>query len=184
MKIEQPWPSYPTYDVIVADPPWQYKAWKGDRGARTAESYYPTMTTRELFAFGDRLRPELAKNAALFLWVTPPFLLEGLRLIGAWGFTYKTVAFQWVKTTTTGKLHFGMGHYTRANSEPCLLGIRGKMPVENRGIPQVVMTEVEEHSKKPNEVLTRVELLYPGRRYLELFARPPFRAGWDHWGNE
>ena len=169
-----------TYPVILADPPWRYRTWKGDRGSRTAESFYNTMSTDALAALpvGDLA----AADCALFLWATAPCLPDALRVLGAWGFAYKTIAFSWIKTARAGAPAFGLGHYTRSNVELVLLGIRGRMTPRDRGVSSVVLAPRGKHSEKPEEVRRRIERLYAGP-YLELFARRP-AAGWDTWGNE
>ena len=169
-----------TYPVILADPPWRYRTWKGDRGSRTAESYYPTLSTDELAALP--VGALAAPDCALFLWATAPCLPDALRVLGAWGFRYVTVAFSRVKTTRTGTPAFGLGHYTRGNAELVLLGVRGRMKPRDRGVSSVVLAPRGEHSEKPEEVRRRIERLYPGP-HLELFARRP-APGWDTWGNE
>ena len=106
------------YDIIYADPPWSYKVWSDKGDSRCAESHYPTMQKADI----QRLPIEriAAKDSVLFLWVTAPCLIEGIELITAWGFTYKTVAFTWVKQNKkSDSIFMGMGYYTRANAEYC-----------------------------------------------------------------
>jgi hypothetical protein len=105
------------YAVILADPPWKYRAWKGDRGMRTAESFYKTMTAQALHALRPRIDEWAAKDCALFLWATPPALPEAMDLISAWGFIYTTFGFTWIKTTKAGEPRMGMGWHTRANAD-------------------------------------------------------------------
>jgi N6-adenosine-specific RNA methylase IME4 len=169
-----------SYRVLLADPPWQYRVWKGDHGRRTAESFYPTLSLTEL-----RTVPAgqwAVEDCALFLWVTSPCLPEGLEVMKAWGFEYKTVVFVWSKLTRTGKPFFGMGHYTHADTELCPLGIRGSMPVRVRNVRQTIQAPVRDHSRKPDEQYARIMALYDGP-YLELFARQRW-PGWDAWGDE
>jgi N6-adenosine-specific RNA methylase IME4 len=124
-----------------------------------------------------------ADDCTLFMWAVMPQLQEALDVIKAWGFTYKTVAFNWVKQNRSGDgLFFGMGYWTRANSEVCLLATRGSPVRLNADVHQVIMSPVAEHSRKPDEAAARIERLVPGP-YIELFARRP-RAGWDVFGNE
>lgn len=168
------------HDVVLADPAWPYKDKSRHRGG--AERYYRTMTIADICALPV---PKIAaKNSALFLWATWPNMPQAFQVMEAWGFRYVTAAFVWVKTTKDGsKPAMGMGHYTRANSEPVLLGIRGRMPVSDHGIGQIVQSPRLEHSRKPDEFHDLIERLYPGRRYAELFARR-LRVGWDSFGNE
>jgi N6-adenosine-specific RNA methylase IME4 len=174
-----------SYRIILADPPWQYRVWSRDMGRRTAESFYRTMALEDIKALRPRIDQWAAKDCALFLWVTSPCLPNGPAVIDAWGFRYINVAFTWVKRYRNGKPFMGNGHYTRQNAEPCLLGIRGRMPVKVRNILSVIETEHStrsQHSRKPDEQYARIEALYDGP-YLELFARQQW-PGWDTWGLE
>jgi len=151
-------------------------------GRRTAESFYPTMSQGDIKAMRPSIDQWAAPDCALFLWITMPCLPDGLAVMDAWGFEYRTVAFTWIKMTRAGTPAFGLGHYTRGNAELCLLGIRGRMPVKVRDVPQVIMSPRREHSRKPDEQYERIERLYDGP-YLECFARYR-RANWDVWGDE
>jgi len=176
--------------VILADPPWQYKVWSRDTGlGRSAESHYPTMSIEELTTLP--VASIAAPDCVLFCWVTWPLLYEAAPVWKAWGFTYRTAAFAWVKVTKNGKPAFGMGYWTRANTEICLLLTRGSPKRKDKGVPQVIWEEYETetiiapfrgHSVKPDEQYRRIEQL-TGSRYVELFARRP-RIGWDVWGND
>lgn len=164
------------YRVIYADPPWQY----GDRCLHRggAERHYKTVGLPALSLLRvDRLA---LPDAALFLWATPPMLIEAIALMRAWGFTYKTIAFTWVKLNRDGTPAWGMGHWTRANAEHVLLGIRGKPKRASAAVHQIVRSPREDHSRKPAEVRRRIEELILGRR-VELFAREHV-DGWDAWG--
>jgi N6-adenosine-specific RNA methylase IME4 len=119
----------------------------------------------------------------LFLWATDPLLPRALDVIEAWGFVYKTVAFTWVKTNRTGRGFFtGLGYWTRANPEICLLATRGNPRRVGRDVPRLLIAPRREHSRKPDEVYGRIERLVPGP-YLELFARAR-RPNWTAWGAE
>ena len=113
------------YNVIYADPPWSYKVWSKKGAGRSAESHYPTMSTEDIKALPvSRLAD---RDCVLFLWITFPMLREGWGVIDAWGFTFKTVAFVWVKQCRkSDNLFTGMGYWTRANAEICLLATRGR----------------------------------------------------------
>ena len=175
------------YDVILADPPWHFQNYSADEPgklhnrSRGANRYYVTATTDDIC----ELVPPAKDNAVLFLWACWPLLPDALRVITAWGFEYKTLAWVWVKSNPTGFGFFhGMGYYTRSNSEPCLLATRGKLPKPaNRSIQALMYEPVKEHSRKPDEQFRKIEALYPNMNYLEMFARRP-RSGWSVFGNE
>ena len=170
------------YGIIYADPPWQYKVYSKKGAGRSAESHYPTMSIEDIRALPVG---ELAdRDCALFLWITFPMLLDALSVIKAWGFTYKTVAFAWVKQNKKANtLFWGMGYWTRANVELCILATKGRPRRKSAGVHQVVLAPVEEHSKKPDIVRDKIVTLMGDLPRIELFARqtPP---GWDVWGNE
>lgn len=171
------------YDIIYADPPWQYKVWSEKGKGRSAESHYPTMQKKDIQNIPvERIT---SRDAVLFLWVTAPCLIEGIELIKAWGFTYKTVAFTWVKRNKKSDGIFtGMGYYTRANAEYCLLATRGKvLERKSHSVSSVVLSHIERHSKKPDEVRDRIVKLFGDLPRIELFAREQAN-GWDCWGNE
>ncbi len=124
-----------------------------------------------------------AKDCVLFLWAVMQELPGALDVIKAWGFKYVTVGFIWVKQNRSGDgLFTGLGSWTRANAELCLLAKRGAPRRLAMDVPQVVMAPVGEHSAKRAEVRARIERLVGGP-YLELFGREP-APGWTVWGNE
>lgn len=174
------------YGAILADPPWQFNAWSKAGDGRSAQQYYGTMDAKHLVRLP--VSDLAAKDCVLFCWVTWPHLKTALWLISAWGFTYKTCAFDWMKADpyclfaddTTPDM--GMGYWTRANTEPCLLATRGKPKRLDAGVRQGIIAPRREHSRKPDDIHGRIERLVGGP-YLELFARAP-RTGWDVWGNQ
>ena len=106
-------------------------------------------------------------------------------LIRAWGFTYKTVGFYWVKRNPgrdDASFFTGLGYWTRANPEQCLLATRGKPRRRARDVKRLVVEPRREHSRKPDVIRERIERLVEGP-YLELFARET-KPGWDAWGAE
>ena len=171
------------YDVIYADPPWRFLTYSDKGKGRSAEKHYPTMAKQDIKALP--VKRISAKDSVLFLWVTAPCLIEGLELIKAWGFTYKTVAFTWVKQNKRNDKPFmGLGYYTRANAEYCLIATKGKvLERKSRSVSSVVISHIERHSKKPDEVRKRIVELYGDRPRIELFAREK-TDGWDCFGNE
>ena len=171
------------YDVILADPPWAYHVWSNKGHGRSAESHYHTMQKQEI----ENLPiAKIAKdNSVLFLWVTYPCLEQGLELIKKWGFKYKTVAFTWIKENKKNSSDFiGLGYYTRANAEICLLATRGKpLKRQSKCVRQVIRAKIREHSQKPIEAYERIEQLFGRGQRIELFARNAY-PGWDCWGDE
>lgn len=125
-----------------------------------------------------------ADNCILFLWATFPKLSDALEVIKAWGFSFKTVGFVWVKKNKKAdSLFWGMGMWTRSNAEICLIATKGKPKRIDCGVHQVIISPIEEHSKKPNEIRERIIQLVGNLPRVELFARQsPF--GWDVWGNQ
>ena len=153
---------------------------KGVQGA--AENHYPTMGIDELCALP--VADLAAPDSALFLWATFPQLPEALRLIEAWGFRYKSVAFVWLKKNKQADSWFyGLGFWTRGNAEICLLATKGHPKRQAANIHQFIISPIEAHSKKPDEAREKIVPLMGDLPRVELFARqsPP---GWEVWGNE
>ena len=167
------------YEIILADPPWRYEQ-KRLQGA--AEQHYSTMDIGELCALP--VGGLAAADSVLFLWSTFPQLPEALRLIRAWGFTYKTVAFVWLKQNRKALSWFyGLGFWTRGNAEVCLLATKGHPKRRRADIHQFIISPIEAHSKKPDEVREKIVALMGNLPRVELFARQT-APGWDAWGNE
>lgn len=170
------------YQIVYADPPWHYKVWSKKGASRTASIHYNVMGKSDIQAIP--VGKLCDKNCALFMWATYPNLEEAIELVNAWGFEYKTVAFTWVKQNKkTPSLFWGMGHWTRSNAEVCILATKGKPHRINKGVHSVVMSAVQEHSRKPDEVRNRIVKLMGDLPRIELFARRN-AEGWDAWGNE
>lgn len=185
------------FKAILADPPWRFKVWSGTevvqaRGSKStykpASVHYRTIETRELAALP--ISSLAADDCVLFIWCCWPTLRDAWDLVGAWGFEYKTCAFDWMKGHA-GQIDMfrddadplmGMGYWTRANTEPCLLATRGKPKRINADVRQGIFEPRRAHSRKPECVHDRIERLVAGP-YLELFARRS-RPGWTTWGNE
>jgi len=170
------------YQIIYADPPWEFGTW-GKSGKRAPQTHYACMPNDDI---AELPIPILADaNCTLFLWVTMPVLEQSFKLINHWNFKYSTVAFTWVKQNRNGAgLFFGLGYWTRANAELCLLATKGHPKRVNRDVPQIVMTPRMAHSRKPDEVVRdRIIRLCGDLPRIELFARRKVE-GWDCWGNE
>ena len=177
------------FQIIYADPPWSFRTWSSRGKSRSPEKHYDCMTLADIQQMPI---PDIAdKNCSLFLWATDPLLPEALNLIKEWGFKYKTIAFNWVKLNPKAP-HFGwhkqdfftgMGYWTRANPELCLLATKGKPTRKRADIRRLVISPRREHSRKPDLVAERIVNLMGDIPRIELFARQP-REGWTVWGNE
>ncbi len=175
------------YNIIYADPPWEYRQSGSKKNSRgMAKQHYNTMTTEDICELPIR---EIATDESIcFMWATFPNIDQALKVLDAWGFTYKTAAFVWVKKNKKSNSNFwGMGAYTRANAEVCLIGISKKTKasdcVKSHAVHQIIESPVERHSKKPDETRTRILELLGDVPRIELFARQ-YAEGWDCWGNE
>lgn len=156
------------YNVLLADPPWRYDN-SGITGA--AYNHYPTMDTSEICS----LKIPSDINSVLFLWVTNPFLKEGLQVCESWGFTYKT-NICWFKEKA------GQGFYVKGQHELLFICTKGSfVPDNSLYIRSVVEAKREDHSKKPDIFYDIIEEMYPNGKYLELFGRQK-RKGWTSWG--
>jgi len=163
-------------------PSWQYKVWnkKGQKG--TAENHYKTMDLDSICNLP--VSSIAAPNCTLFMWVTFPLLQDAFKVIEAWSFQYKTIAFVWIKKNKKSPtLFWGMGHWTRSNGEICILATKGKPKRISAKVHQVIESPIEEHSKKPDEARNRIVQLMGDLPRIELFARQK-SPGWDAWGDE
>lgn len=170
------------YTVIYADPPWAYRVWSQKGAGRSAESHYSTMSLEDIKALPVGKLAD--KNCALFMWITFPLLREAWDVVEAWGFKYKSVAFVWIKQNKKSpSLFWGMGYWTRANAELCIIATKGSPKRNSRSVHQIIFSPIEEHSKKPDEARERIVKLMGDVPRIELFARQK-ASGWDVWGNE
>jgi|SRR3990167_9007099 len=107
------------YDVILADPPWTFSVWNAEKSDRHASHKYNLMSVEDICAMP--IANVITENCTLFLWATWPNLKDAFTVITAWGFTYRTVAWVWVKLNENSMgTHIGMSYYTRSNTEPSL----------------------------------------------------------------
>lgn len=180
------------YDIIYADPPWDYNGkmqfdrssaaadkmdWKRNIFISSSNFKYPTLKIDELTKIPLL---EIAKDdCLLFMWVTNPHLAQGIDLGRAWGFEYRTVAFVW------DKMVHNPGKYTLSYCELCLVFKRGRIPTPrgSRNERQLVRAPRTNHSAKPNEVREAIDRMFPSQRKIELFARNKPKS-WDVWGLE
>lgn len=169
------------YNILYCDPPWSYDD-KGCKG--TTCNHYPTMKLDDIcnLPINTKNGGIVADNCVLFIWTTYPMLKEALKVIDAWGFKYRTLGFQWIKLNPNEKGYFfGLGHWTRGNTEPCLLAIKGKPKRISASVSQLVISPRGKHSEKPDEVRDRIVELMGDLPRIELFARKKVE-GWDAIG--
>lgn len=171
------------FETILADPPWRFTNRTGKMAPEHKRlSRYSTLTLKEIQDIP--VASVAAENSHLYLWVPNALLLEGLQVMEAWGFKYKTNII-WHKVRKDGGPDGrGVGFYFRNTTEIVLFGVRGSMRTLAPGRSQVniLRTQKREHSRKPDELYDIIESCSPGP-YLELFARGT-RPKWHQWGNE
>jgi len=174
------------YKIIYADPPWSYND-KNCNGA--CAKHYKTMSLKDIMLLPVNTLAD--KDCVLFLWATYLLLPEALQVIKAWGFTYKTIAFQWLKLNKNAmntdmfkqKYFYGLGRWTRGNTECCLLATKGKPKRISASVHQIIEYPITRHSAKPDEARDKIVKLMGDLPRIELFAREKV-AGWSAWGNE
>lgn len=196
------------YSIIYADPAWRYKNWsmkelaeRGEKWARAnGRSPYDVMDTKAIAALP--VKDISAKDCVLFLWATYCKLPECLQVMEAWGFTFKTVGFTWIKLTPRWNdrfwkflenthpehflhklFHFGMGFWTHQNPEIVLLGTRGHPKRVDKAVANLVISPLGAHSAKPPVVRDRIVQLIGDLPRIELFARE-VTPGWAALGDE
>lgn len=163
------------YRTIMADPAWGVPSQRGKNSTRSAESHYGLIPVDRIKAMPVASLCE--ENAHLYLWVPNGLLQEGLDVIKAWGFTFRSPIY-WIKP------RLSLGNYVRNASETLLFATRGKAPVKFHAQPNWLFAPQQEHSHKPEEQFALIERLSDGP-YLELFARRRcHHFDWDVWGNE
>ena len=175
------------YDVIYADPPWNYPQQRPG-GMNNAADHYDVMSLEDIAAL-----PEwelLNKPGVVFMWTTSPLLEESMELGKMLGLHYRGIEFVWVKTKKDGS-PMGAAGVRPSIVKPLtelVLGFSNKrtgrpLPLSSESVVQTVFAPKREHSRKPDEVAERIESLYPSASKLEMFARTT-RPGWDVFGNE
>lgn len=176
------------WDVILADPPWSYYG-LGTKWAAAAKEY-DCMADGALTELP--MADLLAKNGVLFLWATGPRLDIAMRCIASWGLHYRGMAFVWVKTRKDGITPVGAQGVRPSIVKPTTEFVLAAskqatgrpMPLADESVRQVVLAPKREHSRKPDEVIERIEKLYPNATKLEMFCRGVPAPGWDGWGDE
>jgi len=190
-------PKRTAFNVILIDPPWQYRDRINDH-SRGAINHYPTLSLDQIKAFP--INDYSHAGTYLFLWTTKDFRINAEKIMFTWGFEFKT-EFIWVKTkqnkdgkpvldsdedlVPVGDVRIGMGHYNRLCHEVMLLGVLpgANTPLKNATKePSVFFASISEHSAKPAESYALIERNVDPP-YLEIFARKN-RPNWVSWGNE
>lgn len=167
------------YQIIYADPPWSYN---GNMMNSSATDHYSTMSIGDLTYLP--IRNIADDNSILFMWVTLPKLNEFMKVVESWGFEYKSTAFVWCKKNKKSDSFFlGLGRWTRANPEICILATRGRIKRLSASVRQLQIHPIEHHSKKPDVFRDLILELVGDLPRIELFARNK-TEGWDVWGNE
>lgn len=169
------------YNIIYADPPWQYQTkskWKPKTGGMVGkpDHYYNTMSIEEISKLP--VKSISADNCVLFIWAIHSLLDKCINVIKLWGFTYSTLVFIWIKDNPVG-----LGNYTRYGSEVCLLGRKGSLQRINKNVRQVHYAPITKHSAKPNLFRNQIVKLYGDLPRIELFARQKI-FGWDVYGDQ
>ncbi len=172
------------YRTVLADPPWQFQNRTGKMAPEHKRlNRYPTMSLEEIMALP--VEEVLEETAHLYLWVPNALLADGMQVMRAWGFTYKTNLIWYKVRKDGGPDRRGVGFYFRNVTEMILFGVRGKNArtlQPGRSQENIIVSRKREHSRKPDEQYQLIESCSPGP-YLEIFARGP-REGWDVWGNQ
>ncbi|HMK89462.1 MAG TPA: MT-A70 family methyltransferase [Methylocystis sp.] len=168
-----------SFDVIAADPPWDFELRSAKGAKKSAVAHYATMSTADICALPVGQLAQ--RDCVLLLWATAPRLPEALDVMNSWGFAYKTMLI-WRKTTPAGKVRVGTGYWARTMHEPVLIGALGS-PAKASAFPSLFDGVAREHSRKPDEFFDLVERCTTGARRLDLFSRQR-RPGWTAWGDE
>lgn len=161
------------FDLIYADPPWEYRGNTTDP-SRDIENHYPTMDLDEI----KTLDVPAADDCILYLWTTAPKTAEAVEVIDSWGFDYRTNA-------VWDKKRLGLGHWFRVEHEILMVAVKGDAspPGTDKRRGSIVREERRGHSEKPRKVRAHIEQAHPDAEKLELFSRDG-RVGWTMWGNE
>lgn len=192
------------YSVVLADPAWHFEGYNTAGSGvpqRAADQHYQTMTVTDMARLPVS---QLAKpDCALFMWTPASHTPQAFWLAEQWGFNFASKAFTWAKLNKNAEQilteqkngllsggsiaqdsnwFMGMGHGTRRNTEDCWLFTRGSPRRMDRGVRELIVSPIREHSRKPDEAYCRIERLFAGD-YCELFSRQ-VRADWSSWGNE
>lgn len=167
------------YQLIMIDPPWHFRLYSEKGEEKSAQAQYRCMDADAIAALP--VADLAARDCLLWMWATAPMLDQQIAILKRWGFAFKTSGV-WVKTTVNERIAFGTGYLLRNAHEPFLIGTRGE-PKTRRDVRSVVMGQVREHSRKPDEGYAAAERLMPDARRADVFARQR-RPGWEAFGDE
>lgn len=178
-------------NILLVDCPWGSGIYGERKNTNTkfgggAKAHYPTMSKQEILDFKLEIDKASEDNCLLLHWVTGPALDFGIEVMKHWGFKYKTIAQTWIKVDKNGNARVLPGSYFASNVELLLLGTKGdtrKLRPEKKLVSQVAMSQLREHSRKPDEVYERIEQAYPHLEKIEFFSRTQ-REGWTMFGNQ
>ena len=178
-------------NILLIDAPWGSGIYGERKNTNTkfgggAKAHYPTMSKQEILDFKVEIDKASKDNCLLLHWVTGPALDFGIEVMKHWGFKYKTIAQTWIKVSKSGEPRVLPGSYFGSNCELLLLGTKGDTKLlrpQVKLINQVIMSELRQHSRKPDEVYSRIEQAYPHLDKIEFFSRQT-RENWLNLGNE
>ncbi len=171
------------FNTILADPPWKFDNKTGKMAPKHKRLFrYQTMTNEEIINLP--VADIIAPIAHLYLWVPNALISLGLEVMKTWGFTYKTNLIWYKVRKDGGPDRRGVGFYFRNVTEVVLFGVKGRMRTLQAGrtMPNIIVSQKREHSRKPDELYPIIEQCSPAP-YLELFNRVP-REGWTSWGDQ
>ncbi len=171
------------FGTILADPPWKFQNRTGKMAPEHKRLYrYDTMSNEDILAMP--IEEVALPQSHLYLWVPNALVENGLQVMRAWGFEYKTMLIWYKIRKDGGPDRRGVGFYFRNVTEIILFGVRGSLRTGQQGRKQenIILSQKRGHSRKPDEIFPIIEGCSPGP-YLELFARQK-RKGWEAWGNE
>lgn len=175
------------YRVIYADPPWRFgsKMYQDSnrKMLKLDEVQYNTLSINEIKNLD--VNGISHSNSICFLWVPDSHIKEGISVLESWGFEYKTIGFNWIKRYSSGSFCVNFAPWTLKSWELCLIGIKGIMGKykQRNNIKGLLIETRTQHSRKPDEVRNRINLLFGNVPKIELFARQK-NQGWHVWGDE
>jgi len=177
------------FKIVYADCPWSFRTWSNKGQGKSATQHYNCMSLDDICNLP--VNKITQDDSVLFLWVVQSMLPEAMKVLDAWGFTFKTVAFCWIKMPKSWRLgdkriepRMGLGYHTRSGMEQCWLAIKGNgYKKVSSSVSQVLHSPLRQHSRKPDEFADSIVNLCGDLPRIELFARET-RIGWESWGNE